>query len=355
MDANRAATPGRLEGLDVLRGLAAVSVMEYHYTTWYSQDMGGHPPPGVFFDLPWGHHGVDLFFIISGFVIFMTLERTRSLGDFLFSRFARLWPAFVASLVVTVLVCAVLEDSAPPQDAWTLLINLTMTPDLWGARTFDGSYWSLLYELSFYALSGAVWFLVRPRAPEPACAAWLLASLALRWNSDWVSAPVIQLTATWYCQLFAIGIMLFRIRAGRATLLTWVVLILALTIAAIGPHAVLDPLPGRIYVVLIAAFAYLVWFAAAPRAGARFPRPLLFLGRISYPLYLVHQEMGLTAIARLEALGFAPDAAVLAATAQSLLVAWAISVSVEYPAQAWLRARYRAWRDGATRLAPAVA
>jgi len=64
----------RLAEVDALRGLAALSVMAFHYTTKYDElfQFSGTVP----FNVPWGYLGVNLFFVISGFVIFMTLERT---------------------------------------------------------------------------------------------------------------------------------------------------------------------------------------------------------------------------------------------------------------------------------------
>ena len=77
---------GRLVELDALRGIAAVVVVLYHLTYW--NDAAGQAPFSVF----WGHYGVELFFIISGFVIFMTLAQARDLRAFAVSRVARLYP-----------------------------------------------------------------------------------------------------------------------------------------------------------------------------------------------------------------------------------------------------------------------
>src|SRR3954469_15102112 len=110
--------PGRLEGLDGLRGIAAASVMVYHYTAWYPFLHGFDLTPAF----PYGIFGVELFFVISGFVIFMTLERTRSLGQFAAARFARLYPAFLASMLAS------LALTAAPFDLPRLLANLTMMP-----------------------------------------------------------------------------------------------------------------------------------------------------------------------------------------------------------------------------------
>ena len=75
----------RLHSLDALRGLAALGVVAYHYL-----------------DQPayYGLLGVELFFIISGFVILMTLERVPSLLQFAIGRAARLYPAYWFSVAV---------------------------------------------------------------------------------------------------------------------------------------------------------------------------------------------------------------------------------------------------------------
>ena len=76
----------RVVELDALRGLAALAVVAFHYTTHYGNEVGHLGDMPVSFDF--GNYGVELFFLISGFVIFMTLERTRTAMDFVVSRFA---------------------------------------------------------------------------------------------------------------------------------------------------------------------------------------------------------------------------------------------------------------------------
>ena len=74
-------------------------VVIYHYTTKY-QELYGHTG-STLIDLRAGRNGVQLFFAISGFVIFMTLERTKKPLDFIVSRFSRLYPAYWAALLLT--------------------------------------------------------------------------------------------------------------------------------------------------------------------------------------------------------------------------------------------------------------
>ena len=101
-----ASPSSRVVELDALRGIAALAVVAFHYTTQYGQQYGHTTPLG--FGFPPGNYGVNLFFLISGFVIFMTLERARSAMDFVVSRFSRLYPAYWAAMALTCIFVYVL-------------------------------------------------------------------------------------------------------------------------------------------------------------------------------------------------------------------------------------------------------
>lgn len=96
----------RLTEIDSLRGIAALWVVTFHFsfgvhhfwmTAYPSRPVQISPFSGNLEGLL----GVDLFFMISGFVIFMTLERTTSVLDFVVSRFSRLFPAYWVCLLLT--------------------------------------------------------------------------------------------------------------------------------------------------------------------------------------------------------------------------------------------------------------
>src|SRR5665213_1905063 len=91
----------RNQVIDGFRGVAILSVMAFHYLVrWqypYSVssqiDLSNNYPTWISI----GKCGVDLFFVISGLVITMTILRSRNVGDFATRRFARLYPGFVAA------------------------------------------------------------------------------------------------------------------------------------------------------------------------------------------------------------------------------------------------------------------
>ncbi len=82
----------RFEELDALRGVAALFVVFFHYTL-------SRPQADLGFKL--GSTGVDLFFIISGFVILLSLEHVEKPGQFIINRICRLYPTYWASVTIS--------------------------------------------------------------------------------------------------------------------------------------------------------------------------------------------------------------------------------------------------------------
>jgi peptidoglycan/LPS O-acetylase OafA/YrhL len=149
---------GRMPELDLLRFVAAAAVVLYHYVTCF-------PVPahveGTFIETMsgltrYGYMGVDLFFMISGFVILWSSIDRDPLG-FAISRISRLYPAFWVSLAITSL-CVFLIAGAVPHvevpllDHWTLAANATMIPATLNAPLIENVYWTLEIEIRFYAL-----------------------------------------------------------------------------------------------------------------------------------------------------------------------------------------------------------
>jgi peptidoglycan/LPS O-acetylase OafA/YrhL len=332
----------RIVDLDALRGLAALAVVLFHYTTRYGE-LYGHRG-ALPFALPWGHFGVQLFFGISGFVIFMTLERTRTLADFAVSRFSRLYPAYWAAMLLTgavVLVAGMSELALSPS---AFAANATMLQSFASLPSVDGVYWTLSVELAFYVAMALLWRLGLLGRIEPLLIAWM----SLHWI--WTFAPrLIGVEPSWllgalllqqHIAFFAIGIAAYRLRAGADR--RWVA---AVILTALATVLACD---GFVHAEVAAIAATLIAVALRGLPVLRFP-PLVWLGAISYSLYLLHQYIGFALLGRLEGAGLTPGPAILVTLAAILLIASAVTLTVERPALGAIRSRWRA------RAAPAPA
>jgi peptidoglycan/LPS O-acetylase OafA/YrhL len=137
-------TPHRLVYLDSLRGIAALLVASQHFLentsardTWFLSN----------FNI--GQIGVVVFFILSGMVIPYSLGGSEApIRRFFISRFFRLYPAYWLSVSLAVLLAYLSHRSVPIGD---ILLNLTMLQSLFRVPDLFGVYWTLIIELMFYA------------------------------------------------------------------------------------------------------------------------------------------------------------------------------------------------------------
>ena len=136
----------RIKELDSLRGIAAISVVLAHITL-------SLPMEKNIFRL--GVSGVDLFFLISGYVIYMTIEKMSNPVDFIIARIGRLYPAYWFVVVYTFLLffCWCSLTRMPQKYSFIdLLGNLTMFQRYFSAKEIIAPAWTLLIEMLFYIL-----------------------------------------------------------------------------------------------------------------------------------------------------------------------------------------------------------
>lgn len=138
--------PKRFLELDALRGLAAMFVVMYHFTQ-------GKIATDIF---KLGVTGVDLFFLISGFVIFMSISKVKSGTEFVINRVARLYPTYWACVTISfgvmVLLRAIHFNAVHDSNAGWIdyLANLTMFQYYLGIKDIDVPYWTMIIEMLFY-------------------------------------------------------------------------------------------------------------------------------------------------------------------------------------------------------------
>jgi len=318
-----------------------VAVMAFHYTFKYDElyHFSGNVP----FQVPWGYLGVDLFFVISGFVIFMTLDRTRVPLDFVVSRVSRLFPAYWAAIIITVLLTDWLGLPGKEVSWYVAFLNFTMVQHLFSIPLVDAAYWTLLVELLFYALAFLLFITKSMHRVLPALAAMLMLRLVY-----WACAEFAHVDLPWrisqllildYIPFFALGIVAFRqlrepTGVDLANILTGCLAILVLGVTD-------SLLTACVGVVCFLA----VWFAASGRLPFLRFGIFVWLGTISYPLYLLHENIGWAILRQLQVHGWTPTQSLAMTTALVLALATALCYAVERPAMAAIRGKYKLSRS----------
>lgn len=328
----------RLLELDALRGAAAASVVLFHLTTRFTELY--HPAQLPSWQFSSGYYGVNLFFIISGFVIFMTLDRTRRPMDFVVSRFSRLFPAYWCAIALTFTITHVLGLPGKTVSIGTAFANLAMVHGLFYVPHVDGVYWTLEVELLFYF---GMYLLFRSGRLDRVFEA-MLALLALRLvyvlfarvfgvDLSWTLSRLLILE---YLPWFALGVATYRLAHPSPTLPVRRCLVLAG--AALLTLLVADsPFVAGLGLALL----LLVYAAVSGRLPWLRHTALVWFGTIAYPLYLLHENIGWSIQLRALAMGLPTDVAVVIAALAAVALAAALHSLVERPAMDWIRARYR--------------
>lgn len=297
----------RFASLDGLRGLAILGVVFYHYysrwpespelySRWFSK----------------GYMGVQLFFLLSGYLICLTIERCPTYGHFLYRRWLRLFPAMLVASVLIVVSSLSLyrrDDGLPgPYDVLSGL--LFIDPDwlrglahLPVTGAIEGDFWTLFTEVKFYALFGAAFFLMGRRAVG------LLAGLALLGAAVWTvgaSGGRLEATATGRLALFVgaeVNAPCYGWFAAGAFLYLYVdtrrrsCLAASAISAVLGILANLRPSDATTPFFLAAVYGLFIAPFFVPAVGRFFShRSWVFGGFISYPLYLLHENAGCAVI-----------------------------------------------------------
>lgn len=341
-DPSLGASRPRLDGLDALRGIAAMAVVLFHYTTRFDQLFGHASTPIVSF--PLGYYGVNLFFIISGFVIFMTIERSKAPMDFVVSRFSRLYPAYWAAIALTFSITHCLGLPGHLAELKTALLNgLMFHGMLLRVPHVDGVYWTLEVELLFYIGMFALMATSRLRHVHKVVFALLVIRIVYFIAQQFwgISLPwmIYRYLIIGQIAWFAIGMAIYRLtfHAGEENAwLDWAMVFAALTVIAITESPAISG--------MAIIFGSLVLAAAKGRLKLLANPVNVWLGSISYTLYLLHENIGWSIILSLRQAEVGVNVSIAMAIAASLILASLVTRWVEKPAMAIIRKRYRQTR-----------
>jgi peptidoglycan/LPS O-acetylase OafA/YrhL len=288
----------RLKELDLLRFLAALAVVIFHYAfRGYARgDMSVMPYPLLAEVAKYGYLGVELFFMISGFVILMTAS-SNNLQVFFISRVVRLCPAFWVCCTLTFLITLAFGQPRFSADLYQYLINMTFLGDLLGVPPIDGVYWSLFVEIKFYLMISILLALKKIDKIEPCLVLWLLVSATAevlafeKLRSILITdyAAYFIAGATFYL-IWAKGMTKPRIAlvAGALALATFTAITWAESIESKYATEYDPSIIGSVIIVFFMTFLLI----ATNKTAAIGRLNWTTLGALTYPLYLLHQMIG---------------------------------------------------------------
>jgi peptidoglycan/LPS O-acetylase OafA/YrhL len=291
----------RFLALDGLRGVCAVCVLFNHCVDFF------HKGPLILH----GFLAVDVFFIMSGFVIALTyeekLKRRGETGAYLFSRARRLFPTYWigATFNISIFVALISAGYIVSQDTWWmvwLLIPLTtvlmipdyVTPDGLAYPAMNGVAWSLFTEWIAYIVYGFSMHRWRTGLLFVlAILGWgLIASVGVWSGRGWFGGFERSTLLTWgvlrCLSGFAMGVVIFRIHKHPLferlpVISTELLLLFWLCLAGLGSGQIRPVFDPIIVMILSPALICLLI-----RSDFKAPRFCKELGELSYPLYVIH-------------------------------------------------------------------
>ncbi|MED5622020.1 acyltransferase family protein [Ideonella sp. BN130291] len=338
-------SPHRVLEIDALRFIAALMVVFFHWafrggaTQHYTQAVYEPLMPAA----KYGYLGVQLFFMLSGFVILMSAQ-SGSARRFVVSRVVRLYPAFWVCCSLTAICIVLFADPHFGVGLAQYLINMTMlsefvAPDV---RLVDGVYWSLFVEIRFYAMVLLVLALGWLRHVERLLWLWLGVALVLQIAPD-------SRVSTWllghHAALFIAGACCYLMHSQGVSRRRLALLLASFPLAAYdaasgaaavsqryAPHVVDPWWPAA----LIAVF-YVGLYVVSTRGIAVLRHPgMVACGALTYPLYLLHENIGFMVINRLHG-RVQPHLLFWGLLAAMLLLAWVVHRYLERPISAAMK------------------
>lgn len=282
----------KIESINILRFLAAVSVMLYHYTFMFYHRGNNYTDFGLLrYLFQYGYLGVDLFFIISGFVVALSAEG-RTFKEFTISRLTRLYPVLWASVSLTYLVFLYAPHVGESSISFIkYLANLTMIPQLFQQGAVDGSYWSLLIEIKFYIFIGLL----------------VMAGLFKYIRAITIAFTFALFLATYFFHLphnyysyFAAGVLFYSVYKKGMSLPVLLSLVLSFTVSIKYALSLIPelssgynyPFNSLVICLYVTIFYGIFLLISLKKWHFKDRKIYTLLGLITYPLYLLHQEIG---------------------------------------------------------------
>lgn len=331
---------GRVEALDLLRLVAVLGVVLFHYGFRgpTAQGVTHIALPEISWFARYGFLGVPIFFVISGFVIAYSAEG-RSASSFGIARFARIYPGFLFCMTLTFLVTLTLGTPQFSTGFSQWAANILIAAPALQQPYMDSAYWSLIYEIVFY---GWIAIFIAAGLFRRRMDLVVLSWLAITALNELLLGSILvrKLFLTDASGFFATGLLIYEFYRGRRDARLQALLAASIFCAvaqAVHNLAWLRDNTGASFddwiVGAICLLSILVILYATRIKNLVIPAGAIFaIGGITYPLYLLHQQIGYVAFNKLQSVA-RPAVLVFCILAGIAFLSWLIWRYVERPAQ----------------------
>ncbi|WP_299103237.1 acyltransferase [uncultured Winogradskyella sp.] len=282
----------RYRELDALRGLAVIMVVLFHFTMGKNQAELG-------FKL--GTTGVDLFFIISGFVILLSLKYVNKSGQFVINRISRLYPTYWASVSLTFLVMLLhgfYSLNLSKVSIVEYLGNMTMIQFYLKIPYLDDSYWTMIIELLFYGFMLILFhfkLLKHINKIGILLTFFIVLIIHFHFENIWVKRLFYYIPLLQFWPLFFSGILFYQIINKYTDLTKYYCVIILCLLSQISLYDYSGYSKKFIdfweYSMMLIFYFSLFTLFVNRKLKFIINKPSLFLGKISFALYLIHQTI----------------------------------------------------------------
>lgn len=295
----------RIYQIDLFRFIAAMIVVLYHYLFrgWAADNKSDviFNEIGPFFK--YGYLGVDLFFIISGFVITLSIKH-RSISKFIISRLSRLYPIYWICLILTFFVIILYGAPRYSANFNQFFINLSMFQNYLGVASIDGVYWTLYVEMKFYIFIIGTYLIInkiKEMKIEYLVLVWLsLSLLNIPFHDFFIFKILNYFFILKWSSYFIAGMIFYQIYKNGESIKYYSLLVISLAMSLYYAFLKIGYLELKfnttfspIIVGIIIFIFYLTIFFVTTNKMKKINSPkLIKLGLLTYPLYLIHQNIG---------------------------------------------------------------
>jgi peptidoglycan/LPS O-acetylase OafA/YrhL len=261
--------------------------------------------------------------MISGFIIYLTIQKKKGPIDFLVARLSRLLPPYWCAVILIVILEYLHAAMFHINNRNSLLdtaVNAAMIPDILKIRFLDGAFWSLFVEVKFYIIFALLWQLVDMRKHRIFYASYGILFLLANFHNGIHHLPLGETLD--YFLIFWTGIAACKALNEKMPIWIYVLITLLTTVSTLG----LSSTEGTALLIGIPVFSSL--FLVSANLFPKYPRfskvffPLSRLGRVSYSYYLIHQPIGYLVLGAAAGIGVNHYVGVISALGACYGVAW---------------------------------